>query len=360
MWRKILRLLGFLMGWSVVFAYIAYASHLAHEHRAKQRVSDVVITMSNIDDMRLFATKERISAQLTRGGFKVKDKLVDSVDAVKLSEYIARNGYVKSVNVYTTYSGVLHIDVKQHEPVMRLMCGGHNSYITAEGDIFRSPRGASCYLPVVTGSYKTIFASNYEGTAQANLASKMKVEDDKLVKLRGEFEALRKERSSCLHRRSGLKKEMEKKLFESKKSWKQRKVGISMDIAKCDEELKRLAHSRTKLEARRLVIEKRKKKLQKSYDDFANLINFVSSIREESFWSAEVVQFVADTTSTGAISLRLVPRSGDFIIEFGTLDNSAEKLAKLEHFYDAGLSHIGWDKYKVVDVRYNKQVICTE
>ena len=102
------------------------------------------------------------------------------------------------------------------------------------------------------------------------------------------------------------------------------------------------------------------KKLQKNYDDFANLINFVSSIREDSFWGAEVVQFVADTTLLGAISLRLVPRSGNFVIEFGTLDDSAEKLEKLERFYDAGLSHIGWDKYRVVDVRYKKQVICTE
>lgn len=360
MWRKILRLIGFLVGWSVVFAYIAYASHLAQEHRSKQRVSDVVITMSNSDETRLFATTERIGAQLKRGGFKMKDRLVDSIDAIKLSDYISRNGYVKGVNVYTTYSGVLHIDVKQHEPVMRLLCGGQNSYVTAEGDIFRSPRGAACYLPVVTGSYKALFATNYEGTAQANLASKMKVEEEKLIKLRSEFETLRKERGSCIERKRGLKKDSEKRLFESKKAWKQRKAGIAIDIAKCDEELKRLAQSRTKLEARKLAIDKRKKKLQKNYDDFANLINFVSSIREDSFWGAEVVQFVADTTSLGAISLRLVPRSGDFIIEFGTLENGAEKLAKLEHFYDAGLSHIGWDKYKVVDVRYNKQVICTE
>ena len=100
--------------------------------------------------------------------------------------------------------------------------------------------------------------------------------------------------------------------------------------------------------------------MQKKYDDFVNLINFVTEVDNDSVWSAEVVQFVADTTSLGAISLRLVPRSGDFIIEFGTIDNGAEKLAKLEHFYEAGLSHIGWDKYRVVDVRYNKQVICTE
>ena len=100
------------------------------------------------------------------------------------------------------------------------------------------------------------------------------------------------------------------------------------------------------------------KKLQKSYDDFMNLINFVSRVRNDEFWGAEVVQFVASTTPSGEISLRLVPRSGDFIIEFGTLADREEKLAKLQLFYDKGLSRIGWGVYKTIDVRYDKQVIC--
>ena len=58
--------------------------------------------------------------------------------------------------------------------------------------------------------------------------------------------------------------------------------------------------------------------------------------------------------------MRLVPRSGNFIIEFGTLANYEEKLEKLRKFYDKGLSHIGWEHYRKVDVRYDKQVICTK
>ena len=37
-----------------------------------------------------------------------------------------------------------------------------------------------------------------------------------------------------------------------------------------------------------------------------------------------------------------------------------EKLEKLRNFYDTGLSHLGWDRYRIVDLRYKKQVICTE
>ena len=86
----------------------------------------------------------------------------------------------------------------------------------------------------------------------------------------------------------------------------------------------------------------------------------VEQIKDDSFWGAEIVQFVADTTTMGDITLRLVPRSGDFIIEFGTLGNGEEKLSKLQRFYDNGLSSIGWSEYKTIDVRYDKQVICTK
>ena len=108
------------------------------------------------------------------------------------------------------------------------------------------------------------------------------------------------------------------------------------------------------------VIGLRKKKLHKSCDDFTNLINFVTQIKNDFFWGAEIVQFVADVTATGDVALRLVPRSGNFIIEFGTLDNYKEKLSKLQRFYDKGLSYIGWSEYKTIDVRYDKQVICTK
>jgi cell division protein FtsQ len=72
------------------------------------------------------------------------------------------------------------------------------------------------------------------------------------------------------------------------------------------------------------------------------------------------VQFVADTTSCGAVSLRMIPRSGDFVIAFGELNNVDDKLNKLEQFYNDGLRHLGWDKFKTIDIRYDKQVICRE
>jgi len=360
MWRKIGRVVGVILGWGVILAYILYASHLAQEHHAEQRVEEVVVSISDSTATQLFATSGQIHRQLRRGGFRIENKMADSVDAVKISDYIARNGFVRDVDAYVTYSGKVYVDVKQHEPIVRLLCGGVNSYITSEGVAFRSPQGSAYYTAVVTGEYRPLFGRSYEGNIIEYYSSLLAKENGKLERLGEEFAQLKSERSECLARRAELRKSSKQGLFESSDNYQQRKVGIGAELAKCDDKLKQLAGRKALLEKRKQGVEKRKKKLGKKYDDFLNLINFVTKVEEDSFWSAEVVQFIADTTSTGEIDLRLVPRSGDFVIEFGTLADSDEKLKKLQTFYDDGLAHMGWNQYKIVDVRYKKQVICTE
>lgn len=360
MWRKILRVIGALIGWGVVFAYIFYASNLAMEHRRQQKVSEVVIVMSDSTETEQFASSGQIYRQLKSAGLKMEGEMVDSVDVTKIVERILRNGFVRDVDAYVTYSGEMHIDVKQHQPVVRLLCGGVDSYITEEGEIFRSPRGSAYYISIVTGGYRPMFSSTYEGTIASHYLSAIAKEDEQLTALGEEFSALKRERAKCREDLSGLKKSERRRFLESKESHEQRLVGVKQQQQECRKKLAKIDSRREALNRSKERVEVRKKKLQKKYDDFANLINFVTKVGEESFWSSEVVQFVADTISNGEITLRLVPRSGNFIIEFGTLEEAQAKLDKLEEFYDNGLSHLGWDRYKTIDVRYKKQVICTE
>ena len=361
MWRKIGRVIGVIFGWGVILAYILYASHLAQEHRAEQKVEQVVVSLSDSTAFSQLSSSEHIRKQLKRSGLTIENRSIDSIDAAKISACIHRNGFVKGVDVYATYSGTVYIDVSQHKPVMRLLCGGMNSYVTAEGDIFRAPRGSSYYSAVVTGGYRPFVGLSYDGNVAVLRDSLLRKEDRKLDNLEDKFAELKAKRSECKGEISKLKKQRKKKGFwESDEAHRHRKVGVDAAIAKQNTKLKQLAVQNAALEAERVKIDNRKKKLNEKYNDFVNLINFVVQVEEDSFWQSEVVQFVADTLSTGAITLRLVPRSGDFIIEFGTLADSRLKLDKLHEFYDNGLSRVGWNRYKVIDIRYDKQVICTE
>ncbi|EKC69617.1 cell division protein FtsQ [human gut metagenome] len=101
-----------------------------------------------------------------------------------------------------------------------------------------------------------------------------------------------------------------------------------------------------------------KKNWKKDYEDFMKLLTFVQLVEEDDFWRSEVVQITARTASSGALELELTPRSGRFAILFGRPEDAERKFDKLLRFYRSGLSSVGWDAYRTVDVRYRNQVVC--
>ncbi len=56
----------------------------------------------------------------------------------------------------------------------------------------------------------------------------------------------------------------------------------------------------------------------------------------------------------------LKSRTGNHLIEFGKLQNVKNKIKKLKVFYQKTLADHSYDKYKKVNVKYNKQVVCTK
>jgi hypothetical protein len=90
-----------------------------------------------------------------------------------------------------------------------------------------------------------------------------------------------------------------------------------------------------------------------------SLIAFVERLQRDRFFRAEIVQIVATTTSNGALSLMLVPRSGEHRIEFGWLENVEDKLHRLRLFYDRVAVTSGWESYKSVNLNYADRIVCT-
>jgi cell division protein FtsQ len=56
----------------------------------------------------------------------------------------------------------------------------------------------------------------------------------------------------------------------------------------------------------------------------------------------------------------LVPKVGRHIIVFGDIDNMEKKFDKLIVFYKEGLNKTGWDKYKIINLKYENQVVCSK
>ncbi len=96
------------------------------------------------------------------------------------------------------------------------------------------------------------------------------------------------------------------------------------------------------------------KKLSAKDSAFLNDVKQVAKfIYTDAFWNAQIGQIDITTDR----KFELIPVIGDHIIRIGEAENVEEKLHRLLLFYKQVMSKTGFNKYSVVDVQYNGQVI---
>lgn len=84
------------------------------------------------------------------------------------------------------------------------------------------------------------------------------------------------------------------------------------------------------------------------------LYNFVTYIRNDKFWGAQIVQVYINSEK----DVDLVTRVGNHTVKMGSLEGFEHKLNKLYAFYKNALPLEGWNKYSVINLKYGNQVIC--
>jgi len=86
------------------------------------------------------------------------------------------------------------------------------------------------------------------------------------------------------------------------------------------------------------------------------LYDFAQFLRKNKDWEKQIDQIYILPNR----DVELIPHKGSHIILLGKMDNYAEKLNKLALFYDKALDKIGWNRYSVISLKYNNQVVCTK
>lgn len=113
------------------------------------------------------------------------------------------------------------------------------------------------------------------------------------------------------------------------------------------------------------------KKDEKNYTEkevfLRKLINFVQFINQDDFWSACIEQINVVERSGGSQGIgvydpkvEIVPRAGNHLVVLGSLDDFRGKLSKLLSFYREGLRYEGWDTYKIINLEFEGQVVCSQ
>ena len=84
-----------------------------------------------------------------------------------------------------------------------------------------------------------------------------------------------------------------------------------------------------------------------------DLFKTVEYIRKDSLWNAQVAQIYVDQNH----EIELIPRVGNNRILLGNADSLDNKFHNLLIFYKKALPRVGWETYKMINIKYANQVI---
>jgi len=92
------------------------------------------------------------------------------------------------------------------------------------------------------------------------------------------------------------------------------------------------------------------------YDEWDDLLRLINFIRKDEFWRSQIVQIYCNKDQ----EFELIPRVGAHQILLGNADDLAVKFKNLKTLYNEGLAYEGWNKYEIINLKYNNQVICSK
>ncbi len=349
--------------WLLVAGYLVFAAVSSRRVRSARTVERIEVEIADSTSRGLLVSSARVREWIERSGIPTIGTAVDRIDLSGIEQAIVRNGFVKEAVAYVDYSGVLRVSIRQREPLLRLLVEGRDCYVTAAGYVFAAPRASSLYVPVVTGAYKLPFPKEYVGDARSYVDAEIARIDERIDELEKEkYPFFRREMENDRRIAELRRRRIKRGWFESARDFERRVVALRQEKALLRRnyryEARIVRREIDRLSRRQEQERDRQKKLEKSYEDFAKLLTFVQSVENDVFRRSEVVQIVARTTPGGALEVDLVPRSGRHLIRFGRLEDTERKFDKLLRFYRGGLSRIGWEEYRTIDLRYNDQVVC--
>lgn len=76
-------------------------------------------------------------------------------------------------------------------------------------------------------------------------------------------------------------------------------------------------------------------------------------LKDDKFWRQEITQIYVNPNG----DIELIPRVGSHTILIGNADRCEEKLDNVRKFYDKVLSKKGWNYYKVINAKFENQIV---
>lgn len=264
MWSKILYISGWTIGLLALFVLL-----VAAVSASQQTIFKEILVKIDHGNENYFIDESEVKETVSDLGYENGLTALREVDPRKIEHILENNAFIEDAQVYKQLNGILHVDVKVRQPILRIFnTKGKSIYIDQDG----------VFMPL---SYKY-----YARTPIAN--GNISIDLNQIV-------------------------------------------GLSVNDLN-----NQIDHPETKI--------------------LADLFTVASTCAHSKFWKAQFNQFYVNS----AKEIELIPRVGDHQVLIGSTQDLDKKLYKLKLFYDEGLSKTGWNEYKIINLKYANQVVCTK
>lgn len=124
--------------------------------------SGIKVEFQNPDRLN-FVTESDIKQYITKGYKTCSGMRLEEIDLTLIESILDSKSAILKSEAYTTRDGVLHIQIYQREPVVRLISSRGRWYVDETGYIFPMQKNYSSRVPVIDGAIPLDIGNDFKG-----------------------------------------------------------------------------------------------------------------------------------------------------------------------------------------------------
>lgn len=150
--NKIWHRVRFLFFWSLTGVYLFAALGLVSEEQREMICNRIEVMIAD-SVSRQFVKREDIVRQVMGSGIPILGVPVNKLEIYRVEDLVSGNPFIRSAEVYKTIGGILTIQIRQREPIIRIMkTNARDFYIDREGFIVPFNGVYPSYVLVANGA----------------------------------------------------------------------------------------------------------------------------------------------------------------------------------------------------------------
>lgn len=152
--------------WSIFIAVLVISLGFSGSQLKKVKCKEIDIQIVDTTGYSFVEAKD-IKELLNQKGFKIIDNNIEAFPLNKIETALTNHPSVKSAEAYTTFDGILHIDIGQRNPILRIINENNESYyIDNEGALFPLSEKYTARVLVANGSIKEPYNLHYKNNIE--------------------------------------------------------------------------------------------------------------------------------------------------------------------------------------------------